>query len=72
MAGDIELDRYAGVIHELAKRIEALIPAHPEIMAMESAFELFKIKGFKSDDLQPSLGQASGALYVAQQNHLKK
>jgi hypothetical protein len=54
---------------ELTKRILALIPSHPEIMTIESAFDLFKIDGFKCDDLDPSLAQAVAALGRARKIH---
>ena len=55
--------------NELAKRVKALIPAHPEILEMESPWDLFSVDGFKCDDLQPSLAQAGWALARAKQMH---
>ncbi len=46
----------------LRDRIFELIPSHPEILEMDSPWALFKISEFKCADLQPSLGQATGAL----------
>lgn len=40
---------YASAANTLADRIEALIPDHPEILTIESAFALFKVPGFKCD-----------------------
>ena len=60
---------YTATADELTKRILALIPAHPEIMTIESPFDLFKIDGFKCDDIGPSLAQAGWALGKARQIH---
>jgi hypothetical protein len=57
---------YGDTIVTLRARILALIPEHPEIMDMEDPWRLFKVPGFRSDDLGPSLAQASGALASAQ------
>lgn len=62
---------YAQTADTLSDRIFALIPAHPEIVKMDNAFDLFGIPGFKCDDLGPSLAQASYALKAAQQRHEK-
>ena len=56
---------YVSTAHELKKRITKLIPEHQEILSLESAWDLFKVPGFKCDDLQPSLSQASWALSAA-------
>jgi len=63
---------YTATADELTKRILALIPAHPEIMTLESPFDLFKIDGFKCDDLGPSLAQAGWSLSKARQLHKAK
>lgn len=60
---------YTAPAEKLTKRILALIPSHPEIMTLESPFDLFKIDGFKCDDLDPSLAQASWALGKARKLH---
>lgn len=60
---------YAATADELCDRIKKLIPTHPEIMTIESTFDLFKIEGFKCDDLQPSLAQAGAALAKARRLH---
>jgi len=57
---------YESVGQQLVTRIMALVPEHPEILQLDSAWGLFKIPGFKCDDLQPSFGQASAALGIAQ------
>jgi len=56
---------YVSTADELVNRISALIPSRPEILKIENPFELFKVEGFKCDDLQPSLAQASWALSKA-------
>lgn len=56
---------YAGTADALVQRIAALIPKHPEILSMNDPAGLFKIPGFKCDDLQPSYFQASWALNKA-------
>ena len=53
---------YESTAEILVRRIIALIPDHPEILEMDSPWDLFKIDEFKSDDLQPSFYQASWAL----------
>ncbi len=60
---------YVSTAHHLADRIVDLIPSHPEILQMHDAFKLFKIEGFKCDDLGPSLAQASWALREAQRRY---
>lgn len=47
---------------KLGLRILALIPSNPSILTMERPFALFKVPGFRCDDLQPSLAQAQHAL----------
>lgn len=60
---------YESTGNELVDRILKLIPNHPEILTLESPFDLFKIEGFKCDDLQPSLFQAGWALGRARNIH---
>lgn len=57
---------YKAVLEQLSIRIVDLIPAHPEILGMRNAFELFNIDGFDCSDLSPSLAQAAAALAGAQ------
>lgn len=57
---------YNSTAEELSKRILALIPAHPELLTLDDPWKLFKVEGFKCDDLQPSLAQAAWALGDAQ------
>lgn len=59
-------EQYAGVGEELKRRIVALIPDHPEIMEFDDPWPLFKVDGFKCDDLGPTLAQAAVALRHAQ------
>lgn len=53
---------YEETANRLIERIEALVPSHPEILRLESPWDLFRIEGFECADLQPSLAQASWAL----------
>lgn len=56
---------YENTANQLRDRILRLIPKHPEIMDLESPWDLYKIEGFKTADLQPTLFQASWALQHA-------
>ena len=60
------------IVDQLSKRILDLIPDHPEILEITEAFDLFKVEGFKCDDLEPSLFQASSALSKAQLDYQKE
>lgn len=60
---------YAATANELVRRIEALIPEHPEVLSLASAWELFTIPGFECSDIGPSLAQASFALRDVQRRH---
>lgn len=51
--------------NKLVERIVESMKAHPEARTVTSVWELFKVPGFKCDDLQPSLAQAEAALSVA-------
>jgi hypothetical protein len=53
---------HRGVIDTLEQRLRDLLPAHPEILEMDSPFALTGIKEFEFADLQPSLGQVAHAL----------
>lgn len=64
-------DSYASTADQLVERIVALIPTHPEILRMNSAWDLFTVPGFECSDLQPSLYQASWALSKARSIHEK-
>jgi hypothetical protein len=56
---------YADTANTLVDRIVALLPAHPEILTFDSAWDLFKVDGFDCRDLSPSLAQAGWALVEA-------
>ena len=56
---------YESIASELKDRILALIPAHPEILDLESAWGLRKIEGFECGDLNPSAAQAGWAINQA-------
>ena len=58
-------EEYSNTANELVRRIQALIPEHPEILELDSPWDLFKIKGFTCNDLNPSLFQAQWALEKA-------
>ncbi len=58
---------YESTADELVNRIRSLIPTNPEILSMESPFDMFKVPGFKCDDLAPSFSQACWALARARQ-----
>ena len=60
---------YESTADELVKRIAKLIPANPHILKMETPWELFKVNGFKCDDLAPSMFQAGWALRKAVQDY---
>lgn len=54
---------YEQTANELVNRIVA---CGPQILALTSPWELFRIHGFNCDDLGPSLAQADAALGQAQ------
>lgn len=62
-------NQYASTADRLVDRIVALIPSHPEILALESPWGLFKVDGFKCDDIGPSLAQAAWALSKAKHDY---
>lgn len=62
---------YEAAANELRERIERLIPDHPEILEMESPWDLFKVPDFKCDDLDPSMAQAQWAFGRAKMNYQK-
>lgn len=57
---------YEKTADKLTARIVALIPDNPQIMDMDSCWDLFKIESFKCNDLEPSIFQANWALRKAQ------
>jgi hypothetical protein len=64
-------DDYVSTADELVRRIEALIPEHPEILTFDSAWSLFDVPGFKCNDIGPSAAQAMWALATAQRRAKK-
>lgn len=63
---------YEATANELRDRILALIPTQPLILEMVDVWDLFRVEGFKCDDLQPSLAQAQAALRSAQETYKTK
>ena len=61
---------YEDAGQELKRRIKALIPEHPEIMEMRGPWGLFKVPGFRCDDLEPSMAMADAALDLARHEYL--
>jgi len=61
--------QYISTANELSDRILKLIPEHPEISELDDCWGLFKIEGFKCDDLSPSFFQASWALNDAKHRY---
>jgi hypothetical protein len=61
-------DGYVATADELVRRIEALLPSHPEILTLESPWDLFRC-GLKCDDIGPTFYQASWALAKVQRTH---
>jgi hypothetical protein len=62
-------ENYQQTADTLVDRIKALIPDHPEILEMSSAWNLFDIKEFKCQDIGPTWAQAQLALRVAQKEY---
>jgi len=60
--------QYQKTTETLVETIKKLIPGNPQILAMNSAWDLFKVPGFKIDDGPngPSYAQAAWALSKAQ------
>lgn len=56
---------HADTCDELCRRIVDLAKEKPEVITIDSPWDLFRL-GLKCDDLNPSLAQASGALAKAQ------
>lgn len=53
------------IASKLKDRILALIPDRPEILTLNSAWDLLKIEGFDCGDMGPRLAQAEWALEQA-------
>jgi hypothetical protein len=58
---------YTSLANALRDRILALMPDNPTLATMDDPWGLFKVPGFKCDDLGPTLAQAAFALRAAQQ-----
>ena len=56
---------YASTADELVTHIREVAKTQPQILKCESPWDMFKIEGFKCNDLEPSLFQASWALAKA-------
>lgn len=56
------LEEYNNITQELTERIIKLIPDNPQILEIESPWDLFNIEGFYCKDLEPSLFQAAKAI----------
>jgi hypothetical protein len=63
-------ESYQKTAETLVEHIKSLIPRYPEILTMSSAWDLFKVPGFKVDDgpNAPSYAQAVWALRKAQKD----
>ncbi len=61
------MNGYEQTADELTRRILDLIPSNPEILTMDSPWGLFKVPGFKCDDIGPSLYQAQFSLAKARE-----
>lgn len=66
-------EAYEQTAQSVVDVVLSFIPEHPEIMEMESAWDLFKVDGFSAaiSSLQPSLAQAAHALVAAKQRWRK-
>lgn len=63
------MSAYESTASSLVQRILAL--PHEKVNACQDAWDLFKVEGFKCDDLNPSLFQASWALGKAKEEIAK-
>jgi hypothetical protein len=66
------MNMYSSTAECLKDRILSLIPDNPDILKIDSAWDLFKINDFNCDDLQPSAFQAQWALTKAKQEYLEQ
>jgi len=62
--------QYVDTANTLRDRIVDLIKTHPEIMDMDSPWDLFRLDDFNCKDLAPSLAQAGWALAAAKQEYV--
>lgn len=62
-------ESYSATADTLVERIKALIPEHPEILEMNDPWALFRVDGFSTKGLDPTLFQAMWALEKAKQEY---
>ena len=60
---------YGDTAEQLTERILKLIPKQPQILDITDPWKLFKVPGFKCDDLGPSAAQAGFALEMAKRRY---
>ena len=65
--GEEELRGERGAGYELTKRILGLMEREPRVVEISDPWELFKVPGFKCDDLEPTVAEASAALGEARE-----
>lgn len=63
---------YASVGEAMVTRILESMRLHPEVAQLDDAWGLFKVPGFKCDDLGPTYAQAAAALARAKQLYAKE
>ena len=51
----------------MVERIRTVARTQPQILKLSDPWDMFKVPGFKCDDLEPSLFQASWALSKAKE-----
>jgi hypothetical protein len=62
---------YTSTLEKLVERIAALVPFQPQILTLQSCWDLFKVPGFQCADLAPSMAQAAAALAEVQRTAAK-
>jgi hypothetical protein len=60
---------YNDIIEKLVERILLIALSHPEILNLDSPWDMFKVPGFDCSDLGVSLAQASCALAEAKKRN---
>jgi hypothetical protein len=65
-------DSYESTGQELVKRIKALIPNNTHILTMTECWDLFKVPGFKCDDLDVTMAMADAALSIAKRQYTQE
>lgn len=58
-------ERYESTADAMVARILETFKRHPEAAALDDVWKLFKVEGFKCDDIGPSLAQAGWAFVEA-------